>query len=77
MMANKRLFLKCTACGERFFLGKHYQNGWFLNNYHEDAGSVQDQLNNFYEKPTYCHGYPLECFEIEYEVGSDMGRADE
>lgn len=66
-MANNRIYLKCKACGETFYLGKHYGAGWYYDNYYPEKGSLEKQLNDFYDKHCYCNGFPLECFEVEYE----------
>lgn len=66
-MADNRMYLHCKACGEDFFLGKHYSDGWFCLNYRPEEGSFLERLNAFYDKHCYCNGYPLECFEIQYE----------
>ena len=65
-MANNRMYLRCKACGEEFYLGKHFMNGWYYENYHRDS-SLEKQLNEFYNEHIYCNGFPLECFEIHYE----------
>lgn len=67
-MANNRMYLRCRACGEKFFLGKHFCRNWYLENYREiEGGSIQEQLNKFYSEHIYCKGRPLECFDIVYE----------
>lgn len=66
-MANNRMYLRCKACGEELYLGKHFMSGWYYENYHRDKVLLEDQLNEFYSEHIYCNGFPLECFEIHYE----------
>lgn len=71
-MANNRIYLRCTACGEHFFLGKRLTDGYWLSNYHPERGDMQKQLNEFYDQHVYCKGYGEDCFEIEYEMDREF-----
>lgn len=66
-MADNRIYLRCMACGKTLFLGKHYQIGWYYENYSPENGTLQEKLNQFYDDHTYCNGAPLECFDIVYD----------
>ena len=67
-MANNRIYLRCKACGEKLFLGKHYAMGWYYENYDPEDGTLQEKLNRFYDAHVYCKGEPLECLDIVYET---------
>lgn len=75
-MANNRIYLRCKSCGEEFFLGKRLTDGYWLCNYHEERGSIMDQLNEFYDKHTYCKGNGQDCFEIAYEMPEEWDVED-
>ena len=66
-MANNRLYLKCTGCGETFFLGKRTDSGYYYTNYYPEKGDLDIQLNRFYDKHMFCNAAGLDCFLIEYE----------
>lgn len=78
-MANNRIYLRCAACGEHFFLGKRLAQGYWLSNYHPECGDIEDQLNVFYNQHVYCKGNGEDCFEIEYEMDRefDLGKGDD
>jgi hypothetical protein len=76
-MANNRLYLRCIACGDKLFLGKHYMGGFFYDNYHPENGTLEEQLNDFYDKHSWCNGYPLECFELFYEDDENYKKVKE
>ena len=80
-MANDRMYLRCRACGSTMYLGKSFLGGFYYENYHKDAGPLDRQLNDFYDKHTYCdcsasetcrmnenNTAPDGCFEIVYEM---------
>ena len=66
-MANNRIYLRCKACGEKFYLGKRYCDGYWWERY-GDKDPLDRQLNDFYDRHIYCNGYGLDCFEISYEM---------
>ena len=49
-MANNRLYLKCICCGGEYFLGKS-----FLSGYCTDGFVHPKELDEFFDKHTYCH----------------------
>lgn len=65
-MANNRMYIRCRGCGEELYLGKHFGDCWYYSGYNSGI-TLEEKLNDFYEKHAYCGGYPLECFEIKYE----------
>lgn len=67
-MANNRIYLRCKACGKVLYLGKHYEMGWYYDDYEPDPVPLKDLLNEFYDAHMYCGGWPLECFDIKYET---------
>lgn len=80
-MANDRMYLRCRACGDTMYLGKSFLRGFFYENYDRDAKTLDEKLNDFYDKHTYCGcGAPENCrmcgnntaldgcFEIVYEI---------
>ena len=72
-MANNRIYLKCKACGETLYLGKHFVTPFFWDAY-GSGKHLEDVLNEFYDKHFLCNypnSYPIERFVIEYE--SDPG----
>lgn len=71
-MANNRIYLRCAACGEHFFLGKRLTDGYWLSNYNPELGDIKDQLNEFYDQHVYCKGNGDDCFEIEYEMDREF-----
>lgn len=66
-MANNRMYLRCKSCGEEFFLGKRFSDGYFLVNYYEERGGIEKQINQFYDKHYYCGDEGPDCFELVYE----------
>lgn len=54
-MANNRLYLKCK-CGKRLFLGKHFEEGWYIGNY------IADYKKPFGEVLNDWHDEHIECF---------------
>ena len=66
-MANNRIYLRCNSCGKTLFLGKRLGLGYWYENYRPEEGSLEEQLNRFYDEHEYCNGAGLDCFDIEYE----------
>lgn len=66
-MANNRIYLRCNGCGKEFFLGKRFGGGFYYENYHKESGTLEKQLNKFYEEHESCGEETLEHFEIHYE----------
>ena len=67
-MANNRMYLRCKACGETFFLGKRFGGGYYIGQYEKYKGvSLMDRLNKFYDDHEYCGENGPDCFELIYE----------
>ena len=64
-MADNRIYLKCKTCGKSLYLGKRLGFGYWWEDY--GNGSLEKQLNEFYDKHYNCMCEGLDCFEIEYE----------
>lgn len=68
-MANNRMYLRCKACGEIFFLGKRFGNGYYISQYEQYKGvPLMERLNKFYDDHEWCGDAGLDCFELIYEV---------
>ena len=66
-MANNRIYLRCKACGEEFFLGKRFSDGYYISEYPDFYEKpFMDRMNDFYEKHN--HRNEPDCFEISYEM---------
>lgn len=66
-MANNRLYLKCICCGETYFLGKSFLDGYFTDGFVD-----QKDLNKFFDDHEYCHNgdkgpWTDGDFRLEYE----------
>lgn len=57
-MANERLYIRCRACGEVFFVGKSLLGGF---RYGFENPQLADKMDAFYDKHTYCCKYPDRC----------------
>lgn len=72
-VANNRIYLRCRACGETLFLGKHFVTPFYYFSY--DGERLEDKLNSFFDKHAWCDRDggegELECFDIEYEIEPD------
>lgn len=67
-MANNRMYLRCKACGEIFFLGKRFGNGYYISQYEQYKGvPLMERLNKFYDDHEWCGDAGLDCFELIYE----------
>ena len=72
-MANNRIYLKCNVCGEMLYLGKSFAMGYYWENYGKLNGDpnsppLEDRLNEFFEKHTYCNNEGNDGdYSIEYE----------
>lgn len=53
-MANNRMYMRCRTCGDCLYLGKTYSDGYFYVNYRKEEGSLEDQLNRFFDEHHYC-----------------------
>lgn len=69
-MANNRLYLKCNACGGMLFLGKSFAAGFYYHDYENNENHLEDRLNSFYDKHTWCSDTGDGDFSLEYECGS-------
>ena len=49
-MADNRMYLKCSVCGEELFLGKSFYDGLHYFNYTPEEGTLEEKLNRFYDK---------------------------
>lgn len=68
-MANNRMYLRCKACGEIFFLGERFGNGYYISQYEQYKGvPLMERLNKFYDDHEWCGDAGLDCFELIYEV---------
>jgi len=80
-MANNRMYLKCTTCGERFYLAKYYPNtAWYwpallhgLDPLDAEGTrllaceSYTHKLDNFFEEHQHVKDMYGENFSLEYE----------
>lgn len=77
-MANNRIYLRCRACGETLFLGKHFLTPFYYFPY--DGEHLGDKLNKFFDKHAWCDRDggegELECFDIEYEIEPDWRKME-
>ena len=54
-MANNRLYIRCKVCGKRYFVGKHYNDGWYTDKTYDDyfnkkaVDFFNDIFNEHYE----------------------------
>jgi hypothetical protein len=67
-MANNRLYIRCRACGEVFFVGKSFLAGFY---YGIEGQPLEDKLNAFYDKHTYCCKDPDRCSREDEHCASD------
>lgn len=67
-MANERLYIRCRACGEVFYVGKSFLDGFY---YGIEEPKLADKLNAFYEKHTYCCKYPDRCRREDNQFALD------
>lgn len=65
-MANNRLYLKCDVCGEEFFLGKRFGDGYYLPP--DIGGDIRKELNEFFGRHEWC-GHSQDHFVLSYEMG--------
>lgn len=65
-MANNRMYLKCDVCGEEFFLGKRFGEGYYLPT--SAPEKLCDELNEFFGRHEWC-GHSQDHFVLEYEFG--------
>ncbi len=66
-MAYNRIYLRCRVCGEMFMLAKSYGVGFYREDYNGKDWKVE--LNNFYDKHTFCQGSTDEGdYVLEYET---------
>jgi len=49
-MADNRVYIKCSVCGDTLFIGKSFYDGVHYTNYLPEEGSLEDKLNNFYSE---------------------------
>lgn len=69
-MANNRLYLKCSVCGETVFLAKSFSAGYYQAVYSPEE--QHRRLEEFYDKHAYCNGSDSDgLFELEYEDPPD------
>ena len=78
-MANNRMYLRCRTCGNIFFLGKCFGEGYYTSNIYYDGkthyvkdvddngtpDAFLDAYNEFLDKHAYCTE-PLNESEIRY-----------
>lgn len=66
-MANNRIYMRCKACGEQLYLGKCFADSYYWENYFDKSKHLEDFLNEFFEKHTYCKFMGTGAYEICYE----------
>lgn len=54
-MANNRMWLRCRTCGNIFFMGKSYQDGYYTLDDYYDGKSFLKAYNDFLDKHAYCN----------------------
>lgn len=48
-MADNRIYLKCSICGDELLLGKSFYNGLYYKDYSNEGVALEDKLNKFYQ----------------------------
>ena len=86
-MADNRIYLVCSECGEMLYLGKRLGAGYWWWNYGkennethkddpnyrlQDERPLEDRLNEFFAKHDLCGD--LDPFKIVYEMGDDYDK---
>lgn len=76
-MANNRIYLRCSDCGDEIFLGKRGGNviavltgqphtyGYYYEEYEDKP--LTERLNEFYKNHECCGGKGFDNFELAYE----------
>lgn len=49
-MADNRIYMRCSVCGAKLFLGKSFMDGCYYANYQPELGSLETKLNRFYDE---------------------------
>lgn len=57
-MANNRIYIRCNVCGEALYLGKHFRQGFYWENYAAEEVHLEDELNEFFDEHKYCAEKP-------------------
>lgn len=85
-MADNRIYLRCTECGEILWLGKRLVGGYYWydfakenNREHADDPNwkpqeeipLEKRLNDFYDRHEWC-GHSLDHYDIVYENDEDF-----
>ena len=72
-MANNRLYIRCKACGEGIFIGKHFASELHLvNRYNPDSEGFVARLNRFYHDHYYCTSGRPYYLELCEEFAGEM-----
>lgn len=83
-MANNRIYLRCKNCGEAFFLGKTFGDGYYTQDeYYGKGNTMIKRLNMFYDKHVWEDSMfdeeeredrwqGMDCFDIVYENDRDF-----
>lgn len=51
-MANNRIYIRCTHCGETLRIGSTYLSGYFFES--SDGTTLDEKINRFYAEHAYC-----------------------
>lgn len=65
-MADNRIYLRCSACGGELFLGKRFTESYYFDRY-TNPQSLEDRINEFFEKHENCNNRGYDCFDISYD----------
>lgn len=75
-MANNRIYLRCKACGEEFFLGKRFSDGYSCEHAYCGELNMKTALNLFYSRHEMCNEKGLDCFDLVYEFPPEFSADD-
>lgn len=75
-MANNRIYLRCKACGETFFLGKRFSDGYSCEHAYNKELDMKTALNLFYSRHEACGEKGLDCFDVVYEFPPEFSADD-
>lgn len=73
-MAVNRLYLRCKCCGDVMFLGKHYGEGWYYEDYEKNNISLEEALNTLYTNHDKCF---YEMYDNPFEIKTENDMTDE
>ena len=74
-MANNRMYVVCSVCGDKFYLGKRMASGYYLNEGpHKDELGVR--LVEFYDRHEesclYQSGFGADHYTLDFAVGREL-----